>query len=188
MPNQVILTRETRNFITKHDGTDICVGLLTGCPCCTCNMHQSWPKYIQYLLYASADNGLAAIVYAPCNVKAKVADGVEVQFEEQTNYPFDEDIKFVFSADKAVTFPLYLRVPGWCNAAKILVNGKTWESSIVKQIIKINRNWNSGDVVELNLPMEIRSSRWYENSILIIWILPEIYFLAERIYTLGLSV
>lgn len=164
MPNQIVITRRNRNFITPHDGTDLCYGILTGYPCCTTNMHQGWPKYVQNLWYASADNGLAAILYAPSKVSAKVADGIEIQFEEQTNYPFDENIRFIFSSSRAVRFPLHLRIPRWCNRARITINGKKWETGRGKHIVKIDRRWEDGDVAELNLPMEIRVSRWYENS------------------------
>jgi hypothetical protein len=30
--------------------------------------------------------------------------------------------------------------------------------------VQLNRNWKSGDVVELQLPMHVSTSRWYENS------------------------
>ena len=70
--NQVAVTREWRNFSTPHDDTDILFGELTGYPCCTSNLHQGWPKLVQNLWYATADNGIAALVYAPSSVKAKV--------------------------------------------------------------------------------------------------------------------
>ena len=95
--NQVAVTREWRNFSTPHDDTDILFGELTGYPCCTSNLHQGWPKLVQNLWYATADNGIAALVYAPSSVKAKVANGVTVQIEEETAYPFDETLHFKFA-------------------------------------------------------------------------------------------
>jgi DUF1680 family protein len=164
-PNQVLITRQFRNFITPHAGTDLCFGILTGYPCCTTNMHQAWPKYVQNLWYASADNGLAALVYAPSTVKAKVANGIEVQFEEKTNYPFEETIQFIYSGNQSVKFPLHLRVPAWCEAASISINGKVWEKPKSGKIVKIDRDWKNGDVVTLELPMEVRTSRWHEKSV-----------------------
>ena len=165
--NQVMATRHTRNFDVNHSGTDLCFGLLTGYPCCTSNMHQGWPKFVQNLWYATPDKGLAALVYSPSEVKAYVANGTEVTVTEETNYPFDETIKFTVSIDKnakSVSFPFHLRVPAWCKKASIKINGNVWQEANSNQIVKINRAWKSGDVVELTLPMHVFKNNWYENS------------------------
>lgn len=69
--NQVELTDqlETSFETQNHGGTDFVFGTLTGYPCCTSNMHQSWPKYVQNLWYATHDGGVAALLYAPSEVK-----------------------------------------------------------------------------------------------------------------------
>jgi hypothetical protein len=165
--NQVMITRQTRNFDVNHDGTDVCYGLLSGYPCCTSNMHQGWPKFTQNLWYATPDKGLAALVYSPSEVKAFVGGGTEVSFKEETNYPFEEAIKFTLSFNKkikSVSFPFHLRVPAWCKRAVIKINGETFGDSAVNNIVIINREWKTGDVVELQLPMHIYKNTWYENS------------------------
>ncbi|OOQ57292.1 beta-L-arabinofuranosidase domain-containing protein [Mucilaginibacter pedocola] len=163
--NQVLLTRKTRNFDTNHSGTDICYGLLTGYPCCTSNMHQGWPKFTQNLWYATPDNGLAALVYSPSDVKAVVADGKEVTFKEETAYPFGDVIKFTLNTKaKQLAFPLHLRIPAWCKKATISVNGKVLQEPAGNQIVQVSREWKNGDVVELTLPMHIYKNNWFENS------------------------
>jgi hypothetical protein len=166
--NQVMLTRHTRNFDVNHSGTDVCYGLLTGYPCCTSNMHQGWPKFTQNLWYATADKGLAALVYSPSEVTAYVGEGSQVSFKEETNYPFDEGIKFTLTTpkkNKTVSFPLHLRVPHWCTQASVKLNGKVLQEAAGGQIIKIQRDWKTGDVVELDLPMHISNNTWHENSV-----------------------
>ncbi|MBS1532701.1 MAG: glycoside hydrolase family 127 protein [Bacteroidetes bacterium] len=163
--NQVMITRHTRNFDINNDGTDVCYGLLTGYPCCTSNMHQGWPKFTQNLWYATPDGGLAALIYSPSEVKAKVANGTEVSFKEETNYPFDEHIKFTLMTAKAVSFPFSLRVPEWCTQATIKINGTVLQEAKGNQVVKIDRQWKAGDVVELTLPMHIFKNTWYENSV-----------------------
>lgn len=162
--NQVMLTRQMHNFGDNHGGTDLCFGLLTGYPCCASNMHQGWPKFTQNLWYTTADKGIAALVYSPSEVVAKVADGTEVTFKEETNYPFEENIKFTLQTKKAVAFPFHLRIPAWCKEAVVKVNGAVIQEAKGNQIIKINSNWKSGDVVELSLPMHLFKNKWYENS------------------------
>ena len=166
--NQVMLTRHIHNFDVNHSGTDVCYGLLSGYPCCTSNMHQGWPKFTQNLWYATPDKGLAAFVYAPSEVKATVANGTEISFKEETNYPFEESIRFTLNTGKVggpVSFPFHLRIPAWCKKATIKINGKVLQEADGNHVVKINREWKQGDVVELELPMHIFRNKWYENSV-----------------------
>lgn len=165
--NQVMATRKTRNFEVNHHGTDLCYGVLTGFPCCTSNMHQGWPKFAQNLFYSTADKGVAALVYSPSEVNLTVAGGIPIRITEKTNYPFSENINFTFDIQKKgdVQFPFHLRIPAWCEKATIKINGKTYKEEAGNQIVKIQRAWKSGDVVELVLPMHIYKNSWYENSV-----------------------
>lgn len=165
--NQVLLTRNKRNFFVDdfHGGTDLCYGLLTGYPCCTSNMHQGWPKFVQNLWYATPDRGLAALIYGPGKVTANVADNVPVSIREETSYPFEETVRFTIQTPRKVSFPLHLRIPGWAEGASLTVNGKPWNGKAAAgEVIKITREWNNNDFVELQLPMKVRISRWVQSS------------------------
>ncbi|UJH67835.1 beta-L-arabinofuranosidase domain-containing protein [Allomuricauda sp. SCSIO 65647] len=166
-PNQIKVTHEYRNFDCEYGGSSTLYGTLTGYPCCVSNMHQGWPKLVQNLFYATADNGIAALVYAPSSAMVKVGDGVEVEIEETTNYPFEDTIRFVVNPAKKVTFGFQLRVPQWCSNPKILVNGKTQKFTINNGTVTLRRAWKKGDAVVLQFPMEVTTSRWYERSIAI---------------------
>jgi hypothetical protein len=130
-------------------------------------MHQGWPKFTQNLWYASADGGIAALIYAPSMVKIKVAGGNEIQVKEETNYPFDESIRFTLKIANPVKFPFHLRIPAWCEKASVKINGVLWDDYEGNQIVRINRQWKNDDVVELILPMKLKTSRWYLNSVAI---------------------
>ncbi len=170
--NQIRITNELRNFSTPHDGTDLLFGELTGYACCTSNLHQGWPKMIQNLWYASADNGLAALIYAPSTVTAKVAGQVPVTIHEETAYPFDETLRFTLTfPDKkkqSATFPFHLRIPSWCQKAEIALNGKPFnEGSIVNGIAKITRLWKQGDQLTVTFPALVKASYWYDGAAVI---------------------
>jgi uncharacterized protein len=162
--NQVQVTYDIRNFDIDDYGR-LVFGVTTGYPCCTANMHQGWPRFIQNLWYATDDNGAAALVYGPSEVKMKVGNGNEIRFIEETNYPFSDKITFKFQSDKSVKFPFHLRIPQWCDTASVSVNGKIFDKYKGGQIIKIDRSWDNNDEVILSLPMKIRTSRWYERSV-----------------------
>jgi len=162
--NQVMLTRQMRNFGDNHGGTDVCFGLLTGYPCCTSNMHQGWPKFTQNLWYVTPDDGIAALVYAPSQVSTKVAGNIPVTITEETSYPFEESVRFSIKTKSSVKFPFRLRIPRWCPSATIKVNGKVLANYKADQVVKIEQEWKTGDVVELLLPMHIFNTKWAENA------------------------
>jgi hypothetical protein len=132
--------------------------------CCQHNTGHGWPYYAEHLWLATPGNGLAAVMYAPSKVMAKVGNGKTIAIYQETTYPFDEDIKLTVIASGPVRFPLYLRVPGWCENPKLKING---EASSVKarprSYIMIDRQWTDGDVVELTLPMETEIRKWAKN-------------------------
>lgn len=169
--NQVEVSRKDRNFDTNHWGTDLCFGLLTGYPCCTSNMHQGWPKFTQNLYYATPDGGIAVMLYAPSSVRAKINGGHEVTIKEQTDYPFDEKIRFEIGLSEPVTFPFELRLPDWCEAPVLRINGvvadlkpNSESVTVTNEMARVERLWKDGDVVELELPMRVKLSEWYERS------------------------
>ena len=124
---------------------------------------------MQNLWYATADNGIAALVYAPSSVTAKVANGIAVNIQEKTGYPFDETINFHISfADKKTRqafFPFHVRIPAWCEQPVLKVNGTPVEADAYPgEIARINREWKEGDVLTVELPMKVTISRWYDNG------------------------
>jgi len=132
--------------------------------CCQHNSGHGWPYYAEHLWLATAGNGLAAAMYAPCNVTAKVGDGTTVTIIEETRYPFAEDIEFTIRTSKPVRFPLYLRLPGWCQAPEITMNKKMLEMFGPRSYVEINRQWTDGDKVKLKLPMKVSLRKWAKNQ------------------------
>ena len=166
--NQIACTRDWRPFSTPHDDTDVLFGTLNGYPCCLSNMHQGWPKFVQNLWYASADGGLAALVYAPSTVTAKVAGDVSVTIRETTDYPFDGTISFTVdypeNGVRKASFPLYIRVPAWCGQAMLELNGTPLKVQAHDGIIGLNRVWKKGDVLRVLLPMKVRTEEGWDKA------------------------
>ena len=164
LANQVVCNRDWHNFSTKHDGTENLFGLETGYGCCTANYHQGWPKYVNNTWYATQDNGLAALVYAPTELTAKVGDNIQVTFVEETGYPFEDKIKFTYKKGANTVFPFHLRIPSWCENAVIYINGKEYSKPQAGSITKVVHRWKKGDILELHLPMSVKISYWHERS------------------------
>jgi len=133
--------------------------------CCQHNVAQGWPYFSEHLWMATQGNGLAAVLYAPCSVKAKVADGVEVTIHEYTRYPFGDWVEFVVESPRPVGFPLALRIPAWCDSPRLLINGEPQQVEAEPQsYLLVEREWNGGDRVRLELPMRITLSVWQKTA------------------------
>ncbi len=169
--NQIACTVEPHPFMTDHSGTDVVFSLLGGYPCCTCNMHQAWPKLVGNLWYATADGGLAALVYAPSEVHARVGESVDAIIKEDTFYPFDSQVRFTVDfAQKKVKsafFPLHFRVPSWCKEALVTLPDGTTMHPKAGETVRINRRWAKGESVTLSFPMEVTTSSWYDGALVV---------------------
>ena len=164
--NQVQLTNQLEtSFETKnHKNTDFVFGILTGYPCRTANMHQSWPKFVQNLFYGSDDGGVAAIQYAPSTVKLKVADSVDVTIKETTGFPFRETVNFELQLSSPATFPFHFRIPAWTDNPKITINGEKVSITPEKGVAIVRREWKDGDRIELTLPMTVKATQWHAGA------------------------
>ncbi len=131
--------------------------------CCPHNYGMGWPYFTEELWLASSDGGLCAAMYAASTVTAKVADGTSVTFTETTDYPFSDTITLTLSTPKALAFPLHLRIPGWCSAPVLQVNGQAFSAPAGPAFTVVNRTWNNGDKVTLRLPQRTTVRTWSGN-------------------------
>jgi Uncharacterized protein conserved in bacteria len=133
--------------------------------CCQHNHGQGWPYFIEHLIMATPDNGIAAAIYGACSAKVKVAGGKTVEIIEETHYPFEESIKFSINTSEKVTFPLYLRIPTWTDNPSIAINGKIIDVELQNgKYARIEREWKKGDEIILNVPMKLSQSVWHVNQ------------------------
>lgn len=134
--------------------------------CCQHNHGMGWPYYAEHLVMATADGGLATMLYAANEATAKVGkQGKTVKLTQTTNYPFDETITLTLNSDGDVEFPLYLRIPAWATNAAVKVNGKNVAAdNSAGKYISLKRKWNNGDKVELTLSMEMSVDTWEQNQ------------------------
>ena len=163
-PNMVLLDAENHSPGIANSGPFLMMNPFSS-RCCQHNHAQGWPYFIENLWMATPDNGVVAAMYGASNVTVKVGDGTEVQIEETTHYPFEEEIKFALSMQKPVDFPFYLRIPAWAKGASISINGEPVKENISGSgYAQISRTWADGDQISLTLPMEIQTKTWEKNS------------------------
>jgi len=162
--NQVQLDKGNKAPGIQNGGTMFSYSPYEVYRCCQHNVSHGWPYYAEELWLATPDRGLCASLYAASEVIAKTGSGQSVKIVETTDYPFNESIRFEFSLEKDSRFPLYLRLPGWCRSPEIKLNSrKVGFKSRPGGYIVVERSWSGGDVLELRLPMEIRTRKWVKN-------------------------
>jgi len=162
-PNLVVSDAKNHAPGLQNDGPFLLMNPFSA-RCCQHNHSMGWPYFNKHLWLATPDNGLCAAIFSASEATAQVGDGTQIRLVEATHYPFEGKIKFTLHADRAVTFPLYLRIPGWSKSAVVSVNGiKLFSSPAAGKFVRIAREWKNNDVVTLDLPMEISVQRWKAN-------------------------
>jgi DUF1680 family protein len=135
--------------------------------CCGGNVHRIFPNYAIRMWMQGTDGGIAAVLYGPSKVSATVGnEHVPVEIEQTTRYPFEEQIHFKIHADRAVSFPLSLRIPAWCDDPQLTLNGKPLAGRrTAKGFLVVRRTFTPGDTLTLTLPMKTVVSRWPQSGV-----------------------
>ncbi len=123
------------------------------CACCPPNLARMIAQFPGYM-YSTNREEICVHLYAASSARVPVA-GQAVQIIQKTDYPWKENIALTIKPETVAAFTLALRIPGWCHGAKLTVNGKATRLPPITQkgYARIRREWNSGDRVELVLPM-----------------------------------
>jgi hypothetical protein len=163
-PNMVISDGKNHNPGIDNSGPFLMMNPFSS-RCCQHNHAAGWVYYAENSWMATPDNGLAAQLYTEGQVNAKVGNGTAISITETTRYPFQDQVSFTINSEKAVAFPLYLRIPQWCKAASVTVNGVPVNAnSATGDYIRLAKAWKNGDKVTLHLPMQLKVRQWAQNK------------------------
>jgi hypothetical protein len=83
--------------------------------------------------------------------------GQRVTLRQETRYPWDDAVTIQVGLDAPATFGLRLRLPGWCRAPRLAINGAAVDLTDTPEggYACVRRTWEDGDVVALHLPMPV---------------------------------
>jgi len=130
--------------------------------CCPGEVNRIMPNFVARMWMSDGESGLAAVMYGPSTVTAKVGNNMQkVTIVEETDYPFSDRIQFKIKTESPVEFRLILRIPGWCNKAQLLLNGSPMDIETKQgSFVEIDRTFLPDDCITLILPMELKLSHW----------------------------
>jgi DUF1680 family protein len=129
--------------------------------CCPPNIARLLASLGQYI-YAVNDTDLAVHLYIQSTALTTVGER-RVSVRQETTYPWNETIILRLDMDEPSRFGLRLRIPGWCQNARLTVNGDAFDIAghLEEGYVRVEREWKADDRVELELAMPIE--RMYAN-------------------------
>lgn len=81
-----------------------------------------------------------------------------VKLRQETAFPDSDGVRFTIETKNPVKLTLKFRHPYWCALPEVKLNGEAIPvTSKPSSYFSINRTWNSGDTIELRLPMTLRT-------------------------------
>lgn len=122
-------------------------------PCCSGTMPQVATDY-RISTYFRDARGVWVNLYIPSTVKW-MQDGAQVSLTQKGEYPYEPYVEFEVTTSKTASFAVNLRIPAWAEGASVAVNGKR-EVAAAGSFTRLEREWKSGDRIELELPMKTR--------------------------------
>lgn len=146
-----------------------------GCACCPSNICRFLPSLPGYI-YAVRNRNIYVNLFLSNSSKISI-DGKNVSLSQETNYPWNGDVKIKVDNNKAGKFGMKIRIPGWVKGQpvpsglysysdpsrpsyKITVNGRSVLASLTADgYYTIERNWKKGDVVNVHFDMDVRTVR-----------------------------
>jgi hypothetical protein len=122
--------------------------------CCPPNLMRLFGSLGQYV--ATYDgSGLQIHLYTSGIINASLSSGQPVSIAMQTEYPWQGRVKLTVKTADGSRWALRLRRPGWCPEAAVTVNEQPVDPPVVDVgYFVLDRAWQTGDVVELDLPMQ----------------------------------
>ncbi|MBV9987683.1 MAG: glycoside hydrolase family 127 protein [Chitinophagaceae bacterium] len=141
------------------------------CSCCPTNLARFIPSIPGYM-YAQKDDNLFVNLFIAGSASLKMKN-TPVQLVQQNSYPWNGNLEFIITPEKATAFNLAIRIPGWARqvavpfdlyhftnpapkAVTIKVNGQPLDYDMKQGYAVINRTWKKDDKVEMELPMDVQ--------------------------------
>ena len=143
-----------------------------GCACCPSNVARFVPAIPGYI-YAVSNDAAYVNLYISNEANFSVG-GSDIEVIQKADFPWEGKVEIEVNPDAASRFSLMLRIPGWAEneaipgglykftgvndeTVRIMVNGEEITPPTEGGYAEINRKWEKGDRVNIEIPMPVRT-------------------------------
>lgn len=129
--------------------------------CCVGSGMENHVRYGE-AIYFHDDDGVYVNLFSPSELNWKAK---EVTIRQETRFPDEGQTRLIISTEKPTNFALRLRHPSWAaRAPEIKVNGRVIDlSGTPGTYMELSRVFSDGDVVEMTIPMQLRTESMPDN-------------------------
>lgn len=121
--------------------------------CCNANGPRGYTLIPDFAL-SNSENEITVNYLGQLQGEVILGNGKAVGLEQITEYPRNGNIKLQLYPEARMEFILKVRIPAWSLHAEIKVNGVSTMRPEAGTFAVLNRKWEKGDVVEIDLEMQ----------------------------------
>ena len=123
--------------------------------CCSVNGPRGLGMLSEWAVGRSSDR-IAVNYYGPSRITMPLGDENSLEILQETEYPRSGRIRLSLKLTKPAEFLLSLRIPAWADGATVKVGNSQVSSVAAGEYLDLKQVWQSGDVIEVDLPMRMR--------------------------------
>jgi uncharacterized protein len=126
---------------------------------CCANNNKRFLADLGGWMYYRTRTGVAVNLYNASTVTLGIEPNVMLRIEQLTDYPTSGNVLLKIDPSAEARFEIKLRIPRWCKAADVSINGEKSMRAPKGGFYRLERHWKPGDTIALRMPMEWRFIR-----------------------------
>lgn len=141
------------------------------CSCCPSNITRFIPSVPGYI-YATREDTIFLNLFVGSEADLSIK-GKELKIKQETDYPWDGNVKISVEPERSMKFILKIRIPGWAvnmpvpgdlytymgnskSQMELKINGEISSMEIHSGYLLLDRKWAKGDIVDLYIEMPVK--------------------------------
>jgi DUF1680 family protein len=135
------------------------------CPCCVSNISRTLLMLPSWM-YVKSHRAVYVNLFSGSRIDVGEVAGTPVEMVQKTEYPWKGAVELTVNPRHAAMFTVYVRIPDRSTSklyreqpevrglTRMAVNGRAIAPKIERGYAAVTREWQAGDRIELELPME----------------------------------